>query len=162
LKRNAENTKGENALIAERRRTEAMDAAADARARIEVLQPFSVEVPPTDLPANKVVVRIDHIEAGYAPGSPILRDLSLTIVGPERVAIVGANGSGKTTLLAVLTGSLEPWAGEARVFTPFALLDQHVSILSRSESIRDNFRRLNPDADENACRAALAPFKFRA
>jgi ATPase subunit of ABC transporter with duplicated ATPase domains len=29
-------------------------------------------------------------------------------------------------------------------------------------SIRDNFRRINPEADENACRAALARFMFRA
>src|SRR5690606_38402583 len=29
-------------------------------------------------------------------------------------------------------------------------------------SIRENFRALNPNSDENACRAALARFKFRA
>ena len=46
--------------------------------------------------------------------------------------------------------------------TDFALFDQRVSLLDRSVSIRDNFRRINPDADENACRAALARFMFRA
>ena len=44
----------------------------------------------------------------------------------------------------------------------FALFDQRVSLLDRSVSIRDNFRRINPEADENACRAALARFMFRA
>jgi ATPase subunit of ABC transporter with duplicated ATPase domains len=42
------------------------------------------------------------------------------------------------------------------------LLDQEVSVLDPSASIRDNFRRLNPQADENACRTALARFMFRA
>ena len=46
--------------------------------------------------------------------------------------------------------------------TDFALFDQRVSLLDRSVSIRDNFRRINPEADENACRAALARFMFRA
>ena len=46
--------------------------------------------------------------------------------------------------------------------TDFAMLDQRVSLLDPAMSIRDNFRRLNPGADENACRAALARFMFRA
>ena len=46
--------------------------------------------------------------------------------------------------------------------TDFAMLDQRVSLLDPATSIRDNFRRINPEADENACRAALARFMFRA
>jgi ATPase subunit of ABC transporter with duplicated ATPase domains len=46
--------------------------------------------------------------------------------------------------------------------TDFALLDQRVSLLDPSLSIRDNFQRINRRADENTCRAALARFMFRA
>ena len=46
--------------------------------------------------------------------------------------------------------------------TRFAMFDQAVSLLDASVSILDNFRRINPDAGENACRAALARFMFRA
>jgi ATPase subunit of ABC transporter with duplicated ATPase domains len=35
-------------------------------------------------------------------------------------------------------------------------------VLDPSLSIRDNFRRINTGSDENACRAALARFMFRA
>jgi ATPase subunit of ABC transporter with duplicated ATPase domains len=42
------------------------------------------------------------------------------------------------------------------------MLDQRVGVLDPAQSIRDNFRRLNPEAGENACRAALARFMFRA
>jgi ATPase subunit of ABC transporter with duplicated ATPase domains len=41
------------------------------------------------------------------------------------------------------------------------MLDQQVSLLDPRLSIHDNFRRINPDADENAGRAALARFMFR-
>jgi ATPase subunit of ABC transporter with duplicated ATPase domains len=88
--------------------------------------------------------------------------LSLDITGPERIAVTGANGSGKTTLLALISGELKPWAGTVRVMTTFSMLDQRVSLLDPSVSIRDNFRRINPLTDENACRAALARFMFRA
>jgi ATPase subunit of ABC transporter with duplicated ATPase domains len=76
--------------------------------------------------------------------------------------VIGKNGSGKTTLLSLLTGRLSPWAGTVQVMVPFALLDQKIELLDPRLSIRDNFRRLHPGADENVCRAALARFMFRA
>jgi ATPase subunit of ABC transporter with duplicated ATPase domains len=158
----SEDTSGENARLAERRRTQALDAAASARERIEVLQPFSIVLPPTNLPASKTVLTLDAVSTGYEPDRPVIQDLSLTITGPDRVAIVGPNGSGKTTLLALVTGRLRPWTGTVRLTTDFAMFDQQVSLLDPSVSIRDNFRRINPQADENACRAALARFMFRA
>lgn len=162
LRQRAEMTSGENARLAERRRMQALEDAASARGKIEILQPFSVKLPPSGLPANKVVLRMDGVHAGYAPGQPVIRDLSFTIAGPERIAVVGPNGSGKTTLLSLITGTLKPWVGMIDVPVPFALLDQQVGLLDGALSIRDNFRNINPRADENACRAALARFMFRA
>lgn len=162
LKDRSEGTSGANARLAERRRSEAAEAATSARERIEILQPFTVTLPSSGLPAGKTVLTIDELTAGYAPDAPILRDLSFTIVGPERVALTGPNGSGKTTLLAAIAGQLAPRLGSVRVATAFAMLDQRVSILDPTLSIRDNFRRLQPASDENSCRAVLARFMFRA
>ena len=161
-KRQAENTSGEMARLAERRREEAVADLAQARARVEVLQPFAVTLASTGLPAQKAVLRVDDATASYGDGPPVLRDISFEIVGPERVAIVGPNGSGKTTLLSVITGALAPRSGDVQVFTRFAFLDQRVGLLDSTLSIRDNFIAHNPGADENACRAALARFMFRA
>jgi ATPase subunit of ABC transporter with duplicated ATPase domains len=122
---------------------------------------LTLAVPSTGLPAGRTVLRIDAASVGY-DDRPVIRDLSFTITGPERIAVTGPNGSGKTTLLMLLTGRLAPWTGTVRLMTAWAMLDQQVSLLDPSTSIRDNFRRLNPDADENACRASLARFMFRA
>jgi ATPase subunit of ABC transporter with duplicated ATPase domains len=157
-----EKTAGENARLGERLREQAAGAADAARQKIEVLQPFQVQLAPTNLPTGKVVVKVDSVTAGYEPGRAVIRDLSFRLVGPERVAITGPNGSGKSTLLALIAGKLAPWQGDFEVATTFALLDQQVSVLQPALSIRENFFRLNKSADENTCRAALARFMFRA
>jgi ATPase subunit of ABC transporter with duplicated ATPase domains len=162
LKRQAESTSGENARLAERRHTQALEDAEEARKRIEILQPLSVKLPSTGLPPSRSVLKIDAVTAGYETDEPIIRKLSFDITGPERIAVTGPNGSGKTTLLALISGDLQPWEGTVRVLTSVSMLDQRVSLLDPATSIRDNFRRLNLQSDENACRAALARFMFRA
>jgi ATPase subunit of ABC transporter with duplicated ATPase domains len=108
------------------------------------------------------VLSLEHVSAGYQAGRPLLRDLSLAIVGPERVALVGPNGSGKTTLLKLIIGDLQPLAGTVRLETDHVVFDQTVSLLDPSLTILENFRRINPSAGINACHAALARFMFRA
>ncbi|MBU1346244.1 MAG: ATP-binding cassette domain-containing protein [Alphaproteobacteria bacterium] len=158
----AEDTGGENVRLAARRREQAQDDAAAARERIEVIKPLTVTLPPTGLPPGREVLVIDEVTAGYLPGRPVLTDLSLRIAGPERVVLNGPNGSGKTSLLGLITGAVQPSSGSVRRLVAFAMLDQQVAILDPALSIRDNFRRRHPDVDENACRAALARFMFRA
>jgi len=161
LKRKAENTGGGNARLTEQRKAGAQTALSEARARIEVLQPLTVALPSNGLPAGRTVLKMDGVSAGYDRVHPILRDVSLTITGPERIAIAGPNGAGKTTLLNVAAGRLAPFQGAVSA-ADLAMLDQSVSLLNPLVSIRDNFRRINPDSDENACRASLARFMFRA
>jgi ATPase subunit of ABC transporter with duplicated ATPase domains len=158
----AQGTGGELARLAERRAQQAQASAVTARERIEVLAPLSVALQSTGLWAGKEILRLDRVTAGYELDRPVIVDLSLTITGPERVAIAGPNGSGKSTLLSVIVGDVEPRTGFVRRGTELALLDQRVSVLDPNASILDNFRRLNGGADHNSCRAALARFAFRA
>ncbi|QQR34670.1 ABC-F family ATP-binding cassette domain-containing protein [Devosia oryziradicis] len=162
MKENAENTSGEGARLANRLRADAAEAASDARSKVEILTPLSVTLTPTNLPAGRTVLQADGLTGGPDAASPIIREVSLQLTGPERVAIAGPNGSGKTTLLRLLTGALPASAGVARILVPYAMLDQTVSLLDPGLTIRDNFRALNPESDENTCRAALARFMFRA
>ncbi|MGV4792615.1 ATP-binding cassette domain-containing protein [Rhizobium sp. F40D2] len=162
MKERSETTGGDNARLADRRRTQALEEAKAAREKIEILQPLSVRLPPTGLSAGKTVLKMEGVTVGYRPGDPVIENLSFDVTGQERIAVTGRNGSGKTTLLSLITGDLKPWKGTVAVMTGFAMLDQKVSLLDPSASIRDNFRRINPFSDENSCRAALARFMFRA
>ncbi len=162
MKRRAEASSGDLQNLSERLIAEAETAARAARERIEILETLNVTLPSSGLAAGKTVLALRDVAAGYNPGAPILRGLSFDMRGPERIALSGPNGSGKSTLLKVITGSLAPFAGEARMSVPFVMLDQDVSLLRPGETILGNFRRLNPQAAENACRSALARFRFRA
>lgn len=123
---------------------------------------MSFALPPTGLHPHKTVLELNQVSAGYQRAAPIIQNLSLRIIGPERVAVTGGNGAGKTTLLRLVSGQLAPWAGSVSVKTDFAMLDQRVSLLDTSSSVRSNFARINPDSDENQCRASLARFLFKA
>lgn len=161
-KNRSEATGGVQARLAENRLAEANASAAVAREQLEALQQLRVTLAPTGLSANRRVLVLEKVTAGYAPDAPVLRDTSLAIVGPERVALVGPNGSGKSTLLRLLTGLLKPWSGEVALYVNSVMLDQQVSLLDPGETILENFKRLNPTEGENACRPALARFQFRA
>lgn len=161
LERKAEETRAADARLAERRLAAATSAVEEARGKLEILIPFSVSLPPSGLVADRLVLNLDRVSVGHG-GRVLIRDLSLEIRGPERVAITGPNGSGKTTLLRAITGDLPQLSGAVDRRVDYAFLDQRVSLLDETETIRDNYRRLDPGASEEACRASLARFKFRA
>ncbi len=162
MRSNAEATSGDLTRLAERRRSDALDDLAAARSEVEILAPMTVALRPTGLPAGRTVLQLAGVAAAYDGGEPVLADLDVAIAGPERVAITGANGSGKSTLLKVATGALPPLRGTVRITPRHAMLDQQVAVLDLDQTVRQNYLRLNPQDGENACRAALARFMFRA
>jgi zinc transport system ATP-binding protein len=62
-----------------------------------------------------VAVRLDRVSFAYAYGTPVLRDVDLTVEQGEFVAIAGPNGGGKTTLLRLILGLEQPTGGRIRV-----------------------------------------------
>lgn len=158
----AEGTTGRLSAVAQRQQEEAKNAADLARQNVEELKSPKVKLASTNLPHGKTILHIDDVTFGYEEGTPVLTELSIRIVGPERIALTGGNGTGKTTLLNLISGELSPLSGTIRCMDGITILDQHAAILDHAASIRDNFLRLNPVENENACRSALARFLFRA
>jgi len=161
MKMAAEVSSGDLNKLGEKRRASATASLMEAKAEIEVLQPMSVRLESTGLANGSTVLQLDRLTGGPVPAKPIIRQFSLTITGPERVAITGPNGVGKTTLLRLVTGELPPASGAVRITPRHALLDQQVGLLDPAETIRENYLRLNPGDGETAARSALARFMFR-
>ncbi|MBW3657744.1 MAG: ABC-F family ATP-binding cassette domain-containing protein [Actinobacteria bacterium] len=87
------------------------------------------------------VVEAREVTVRYGD-TTVLEDASL-VVGPgDRVGIVGPNGSGKTTLLRVLTGAIDPDAGEVRIGTTveFGVYEQEARVPPSDRSVLDTIR----------------------
>ncbi|HET7551734.1 MAG TPA: ABC-F family ATP-binding cassette domain-containing protein [Gemmatimonadaceae bacterium] len=149
--------------VIEREVEERRERAAAARQRVEERERPRFELPSTGLPAGRTVLALQDVTVRF-PGAdrPVLDGVSLTIVGPERVAVVGPNGSGKTTLLRVATGRLAPDSGTVRRPSDgeTAWLDQEGVALDPALSVLENFRIFHPRMDATAVRYALALFRF--
>jgi iron complex transport system ATP-binding protein len=61
------------------------------------------------------VLDLQSLTAGYRKRIIALRDVSLSVVAGEMLAVVGPNGSGKSTLLRAASGVLVPLAGRVLV-----------------------------------------------
>ncbi len=110
------------------------------------------------------ILALDHAEAGYEPGKPVLRNLNLRLDMDDRVALLGANGNGKSTLAKLLAGRLKPMAGTLRKSGKLRVgyFAQHqtdeLDINATPLQIMD---RLAPQTIEQKRRAHLGRFGFQ-
>lgn len=156
----AQNSGGRSKRVGDRLVSEAAEKAEAARARVEVLTPLVIALPPSGMPSDAQVLAL--VDATVDLGARLLGPWTLDLRGPERIAIAGPNGAGKTTLLRVAAGAVMPVNGSVRrADDRIAFVDQHVGLLERDTSILANFRRLNPALSEQEAYAACARFAFR-
>ncbi len=128
-------------------------AVVEARSTAFAFPPPRTLAPP--------LITLDAVDAGYAPGEPILSNLSFSIGADERIALLGANGNGKSTLMRLLAGRMGPIAGEARRAARLGVgyFAQHqMEELSPDESAQARLARAMPGKTEPVVRAHLARF----
>jgi ATP-binding cassette subfamily F protein 3 len=108
-------------------------------------------------------LRAKNLEAGYAPGLPIVRGATLELLRGERLAILGENGSGKTTLLKTLAGRLPPLSGSVATGHDVSIgyYDQELSDLDPRRRAIDAVWDQHPEETEEEMRSYLARFAFR-
>ncbi|MCC7360339.1 MAG: ABC transporter ATP-binding protein [Anaerolineales bacterium] len=89
-------------------------ALAGAERVFEVIDtPIEAPDDPQAAPLNRLrgEVRFDHVEFGYEPGSPVIKNMTLTARAGQTVALVGPTGAGKTTIINLLTRFYEYQGG---------------------------------------------------
>lgn len=115
---------------------------------------------------DRPAIRFEKVSFAYAPGKPVLIDVSFEVKPGESVAIVGATGSGKSTTISLCNkfylpdvGSITMGGREIQEYDE-AALRKHVSLISQdvylfAESVAFNVA-LGPDFDqarvEEVCR----------
>lgn len=89
--------------------------------------------------SGKLVVQAEQVSFAYDK-TPIIRNLSLTVLRGDKIGIIGPNGAGKSTLLKLLLGELSPAEGSIRLGTKREVLyfDQMREQLELDKSVVDN------------------------
>jgi ATPase subunit of ABC transporter with duplicated ATPase domains len=92
---------------------------------------------------------------------PLFHDVSFTVAGGERIALIGDNGAGKTTLIRIITGHERPDSGFSRLgpAVKAAVLPQIVSFANPRLSALDTLLT-ETNCSSQTARNRLGAFKF--
>ena len=113
-------------------------------------------------------LRFNHLNFGYQPGHPVIKDFTLSVSPGEKLAVVGPTGSGKSTLIRLLVRFYD--VDDGMIYLDGVDINHYRSQTLRrrigvvlqdfhifSGSILDNIRLGNPKISrEDAIRAADA------
>ncbi|GAA4819262.1 ATP-binding cassette domain-containing protein [Tomitella cavernea] len=139
----------------------AAEALEEARNRMRDDKRIRIDLPECALPARREVLAMSsplplpHTPTPIMPTGPSSADEDgISVVGPERVGVVGRNGSGKTTMLRAIAAS-----GGLRV--PAAYLPQRLDFLDDGVTVAEAVADARPEADVEAVHAHLARLLFR-
>ncbi|MEU4575644.1 MULTISPECIES: ABC transporter ATP-binding protein [Nonomuraea] len=91
-------------------------AGNDLRRLTDVLREPAVPEPAVSAPLPRPGrIELDRVTFGYRPGTPVLRDFSLTVPAGSVTALVGPSGSGKTTVIRLISRFWDAGQGTVRV-----------------------------------------------
>ena len=115
---------------------------------------------PTPEELSPPILRIENGIAGYGE-TTVLSRLDLRIDQDDRIALLGQNGQGKSTLAKLISGRLQPLAGQLVQSSKLRIgyFAQHqVDELYVDETPIDHVRRLRPSKTPAQLRAILGGF----
>lgn len=76
------------------------------------MEPTIVSEENESVPEGGGSLSVEHVDFGYFPEKPVLKDITFSIRPGQKIALVGYNGSGKTTLVKLLLRLYDPDAGK--------------------------------------------------
>jgi len=112
---------------------------------------------------SKQLMKIEDLQFGYDPASPLIKDFSLTVRPDDRIAIVGKNGKGKSTLIKLLAGELSPQKGSVHkhelVKTGY-FAQTNIDELSERCTVEEEVQSSNPGLDRTGVRTICGCMMF--
>ncbi|WP_261834566.1 ABC transporter ATP-binding protein [Vibrio ishigakensis] len=148
--------------------------ARQAQSRIKALErmekvlpaqfdnPFSFEFREPDALPNPIVM-MDQVSAGYGD-KRVLDQIKLNLVPGSRIGLLGRNGAGKSTLIKLLSGELQPQAGECTYSqgVKIGYFAQHqLETLHPEETPLQHMMQIAPKHTEQQLRDYLGSFGFQ-
>ncbi|MBN1833485.1 MAG: ATP-binding cassette domain-containing protein [Deltaproteobacteria bacterium] len=112
--------------------------------------------------SGRVAVNMDGLSKSFDQNT-LYKDLELTVLRGERIAIIGPNGAGKTTLLRMLAGEVHPDAG--RIFLGHEVImsyyaQHHSEMLDPRKTIIEEVYQVVPHESIGFIRGICGAFLF--
>jgi ATP-binding cassette, subfamily B, bacterial len=60
-------------------------------------------------------IEFEHVDFSYQPGTPVLKDINLSIQPGQVAALVGPTGAGKTTIISLIARFYDPTSGAVKI-----------------------------------------------
>ncbi|MCB1213425.1 MAG: ABC-F family ATP-binding cassette domain-containing protein [Chlamydiia bacterium] len=157
----AEQTSGKKKSAIDRKKQQLIEQIDELKLPEKISPQFSLNA--ENVSAGHLL-SISGANIGYGEDRLILKNISLTQTGRERIAICGKNASGKSTLLKAILGRAEIYTSGSWCLPridDIGYLDQHYSDLRPELSVIDHVKELRSDWSEAEVRRFLARFLFR-
>jgi ATP-binding cassette subfamily F protein 3 len=150
--------------------------ARQAQSRLKMLSrmktidiPLDEHVQPIKLPrpeeTSPPLLTLEHVSVGYAPGKPVLSNVTLRLDPDDRIALLGQNGNGKSTMAKLLAGKLQAMSGESvrsKKLTTGYFAQHQLDELDGAATPIQTLARLRPKFTEQEVRTRLGGFGFSA
>lgn len=158
----SERSQSRNTKLAQQMLQQSQHQLQHVKDQIEIKESIHANLIATAVPKAKTILKIEGLTFSY-PNQPLLfNDFNLSLVGPQRLGLVGNNGTGKTTLIQLTLGELQPLSGTIHSDrSKICYLDQDISFLDSNLSILENCLKHNPDLSTQEAYSRLAAFNFR-
>jgi ATPase subunit of ABC transporter with duplicated ATPase domains len=158
--RNAQETSGRKKRAIHVKKQEILSELSELRLP-EIMKPkFHV----TAEESNRTLLSVHQGSVAYDDNKPILTDITLSLKGGERLAIIGDNGTGKSTLVKAMLGD-PTISKQGDWLTPnsndIGYLDQHYATLSPELTVLESLANLRKDWSHGDLRRHLNDFLFR-
>ncbi|ASL28866.1 ABC-F family ATP-binding cassette domain-containing protein [Azotobacter chroococcum] len=161
--RAAQVSAGKAGEIHARRLAQTRARLLDAARSIDSTSIPDLSLPATRVPLGRLLITCEGLRVAHGQRSLFgSSGVSLSIRGPERIALLGANGAGKTTLLRILAGEAVPFEGTLRHGPGrVAYLSQRLELLDPARSVAENLAESAPSMPAHERADLLARLQFR-
>lgn len=122
----------------------------------DVEEAIALHFPPVELPRGKRVLDFRERRLESPDGRLLAENLSLSLMGGEKLALVGANGLGKSTLLRQLAAELSQRRDIRCAYMP----QDYGELLPWEQSPVDFLRREGSRQEESALRSLLGSVRY--
>lgn len=106
---------------------------------------------------------IDLLDVAVGYDQPLVSNIDMTIMGGDRIGVIGQNGTGKSTLVKTMLKQIPPLSGQVILHSKIKIgyFDQVQNNFDPETTIYDLTQPFMPEASKSYIRSYLARFLFK-